>query len=190
MIFVASAGEFVLVTPASIKHPKFGKFAEVDFTNCDFPTVEGSNLGSQIIREEDIEDFDWFDTSKEDSNWIAVLQTKGESLIEMLPFGPVCIGKHENGKEYRFRITAPLTHRQVGLLLSIDSSSEKVWEGCLSVAKAAVDTAYDLSWWNPFIPKFKLPNKQEVAGHWPNCWVERSDDEQFTARKLQLVIRY
>lgn len=188
MIFVASAGEFVLVTPASIKHPKFGKFAEVDFSNCDFPTVVGCNLGDQIIRSEDVEEYDWFDTSKEDSNWIDVLRTESKYLIEILPFGPVSIGKYENGEEYRFRITAPLTQQQVGLLIGIDSPSQKIWEGCLPVAEAVVGTAYDLSWWNPFTPKFRLPNKEEVKGHWPDCWVESSDDKQFTARKLQLVI--
>ena len=137
-----------------------------------------------------MDDTEWQTQAEiETTSWGENLKTSQSFMFESMPFGPVSLGVFENGNEYKYRITAPLTHKHVGMLLGIDSSSQRVWEGPLTVARSIIASQHEKQYWNPFLKSFRLPSKEEVTNHWPDCWLNESENNLYV-KKLQIVIRF
>jgi len=183
-VVVALSGEHMLVTPQSVNHSRFGMYAEVCTQGLVCPS-----LFSVVDMGYPMDDAEWQTQAEiETTSWGQTLETSQSFLFESMPFGPVSIGTYPNGEKYQYRITAPLTHEHVGMLLGIDSSSRRVWEGQLSIALSVLASQRAFRHWNPYLKDLQLPSVAEVAGHWPDCWTDEAANT-FVAKKLQIVIR-
>jgi len=184
-VVVALSGEHMLVTPQSVIHSKFGMYTEVCTLGLVCPSLFSVvDMGYPMVDA----GRGWLSQAEiETTSWGQTLETSQSFMFESMPFGPVSIGTYPNGEKYQYRITAPLTHEHVGMLLGLDSSSRRVWEGQLSIALSVLASQQAKRHWNPYLKAFFLPSVAEVAGHWPDCWTNEAANT-FVAKKLQIVI--
>lgn len=185
MIFVAGrAGkpgvseDTWLVTRANgVNH---GEFAEVKRPGIPFPH-KGCNLGE--IPESD--SLEWF-SENTPCEWMEFLRETEKELRIQLNFKGPYKGTLEDGTPYTWCITNPLTHRQVGLLLGVGSSSNIIWTGQQAIADAIVQAHQEISWWSPFKKRMRLPSPAEAGES--NCWTHGSDID-FSSKELRIVMR-